>query len=76
MISPYLCKNNFRTKPSCYPIFGFYLLIFFKLEITNPNINRIKAQAFLAKILVLEELDNKKFDTKIFYFIIKKKEIQ
>jgi hypothetical protein len=49
--------------------FGFQSL--FKLEITNPDINRIKARVFLAKILVLEELDNKIFDNKILYSIIK-----
>jgi hypothetical protein len=53
--------------------FGFQPLS--KLEITNPNINRIETRVFLAKALVLEELDNEIFDTKVLYFIIKKGEI-
>jgi hypothetical protein len=50
--------------------FGFQP--FSKLEITNPNINRIEARVFLAKVSVLEELDNKIFDTKVLYSIIKR----
>jgi hypothetical protein len=50
--------------------FGFQS--FSKFEITNPNINQIEARVFLAEILILEELDNKIFDTMVFYSIIKK----
>jgi hypothetical protein len=52
--------------------FGFQP--FSKLEITNPNIDRIEARVFLAKVLVFKELDNKIFDNKVFYFIIEKEE--
>jgi hypothetical protein len=47
-----------------------------KLEIANPDINRIEARAFLAEVSALEELDDKIFDIEILYSIVEKGEIQ
>jgi hypothetical protein len=45
---------------------------FFKIEITNLNINWMETRVFLTKILVFEKLDNKIFNNNKIYSIIKK----
>jgi hypothetical protein len=76
-------RNGLRTEPSSYPIFGLYPLSDLlwlstpsKLEITNPDINRMEARAFLAKALALEELDDEIFDTEVLYSMIERGEMQ